>query len=105
MAALAAVAQKWRRVILRASLMEIRNCSWITRNLPSRQLAGSSVIGGGIVSPGFGKSTMQRAAMVSTESHAGRTSHVDQARHSEKRYREFPDLIRSGISFRPVLSE
>src|SRR6267142_1781355 len=39
------------------------------------------------------------------ESHAGRTSHVDQARHSEGRCRHFLRLARSGIGFRPVLSE
>src|SRR5262245_30809342 len=89
---------------MRASLM--KNRSWSTWKFAIASVGRVERDRLELWSPRFRESTMPRAVIVRFKgTHAGRTSHVDQARHSEGRCRPFLRLARCGISFRPVLSE
>src|SRR5215468_10119734 len=91
---------------MRTSLMKKFTTVLGTRGrLRSRQLAASSVIGGNCGTWIWQVNDAARCYGFRQESHAGRTSHVDQARRSESSYRNFRRLVRGGTCFRPVLSE
>src|SRR5262245_30526270 len=89
---------------MRASLM--KNRSWSTWKFAIASIGRVERDRLELWSPRFHESTMPRAVIVRFEgTHAGRTSHVDQARHSEGHCCDFLRLARGGISFRPILSE